>query len=547
MKTKGILCGLLALSMVLGGCSSTTSDTPSGAESTTSAASAASTASAGASGEDAGLPITPELTTYEMVCSLSNNWGNPADGSFWKDMEAKTNIHIEWTTFLDSEKDEKYSLMMTAGDYKDAFIGGLGGGDAHMVDYGSQGVYIALNDLIDQYGANFKQRVAEVQPDIMNRITTTDGNIYGMPSLLYNPSIYNNTFINKTWLDQLGLSVPTTTDEFVEVLKAFKEKDPNGNGEADEIPVSFIFKDWGAADHGPYFGSFGYPLAPDYILIDSGKVHYLGAEDSFKKTAEWLGQLYSQGLLDKECFTQDDSSYSAKASTNTLGVFSSWDATSAADYADDYVLLETLKGPDGEQNALKEGITGFYRDQFMITNKAKNPELLIRWIDQFYADDETSYNATYGVGPGPDMAWDYDASGNMVVNESAGDAYERGKQQLPFAPGILGEKAHSALDNTTANKKKSGYTESLLQYAGKFEDGTWVRWPSCFMTADESEELSTLDTDLLTYSKNMLAKWIAGESDVNSDWDSYRAELQKIGVDRWVELRQQVYDRYTGQ
>lgn len=63
--------------------------------------------------------------------------------------------------------------------------------------------------------------------------------------VLYNPDIYNNTFINKKWLDAVGAEVPTTTEEFAEVLRLFKENDPNGNGEADEIPMTFIFSELG--------------------------------------------------------------------------------------------------------------------------------------------------------------------------------------------------------------------------------------------------------------------------------------------------------------
>lgn len=541
--TKRFLCSILVAGLLLAGCGNdtdTSSTTSSEAESNT-----ASTSSTATADNESGLPIVAEPVTYELVCSLSGNWKSPEDGIFWQDMEEKTNVHIEWTTFLDSEKDEKFSLMMTSGDYKDGFIGGLGG-DNNIVEYGTQGIYIPLNDLIDQYAPNFLKKVEEVQPDIINRITTTDGSIYAMPSLLYNPVIYNNTFINKDWLDQVGMDVPTTTDEFEEVLKAFKDKDLNGNGENDEIPMTFMFNDWGASDHGPYFGSFGYPLSPDYTLIDSGTVHYLGAESSFKDGAEWLASLYAQGLIDKECFTQDGSALTAKAASGVLGVFSAWAATDAGDYADQYVLLETLKGPNGEQNALKEGITGFYRDSFIITDKAENPEILIKWVDQFYVDDEVGMNATYGIGPGEDMAWNYDDQGNMVMNENTPEGYARGQQQLPFAPAILGDKARYALDNMPENKVKSEDTEILLQYAGKFNDGTWERWPSCFMTVDESEELSILDTDLQSYSKNMLAKWIAGESDVNQDWDSYLEELNKIGLDRWLELKQQIYDRYSG-
>lgn len=493
-------------------------------------------------GEGGKGPIVDEMVTYTLACQLSPNWGNPAEGEFWKKLEEETNIHIEWVTYLETEAEEKFKLLMASGDYPDGFIGGLGGNDNDIITYGSEGIYIPLNDLIDEYAPNFKRRVSEEYPNLMKTITCPDGNIYGMPSVLYNPDIYNNTFINKKWLDAVGAEVPTTTEEFFEVLKKFKEEDPNGNGEADEIPMTFIFSDWGASDHGPYFGSFGYPLAPDYLMIDNKEVKYLGAEESFKKGAQWLGELYAEGLIDRDAFTQDSSGMAAKVSTNTVGVYSSWDTTEAGDFAEDYVALMPLKGPEGEQNALVEGITGFYNGRFIITDKAKNPEILMQWIDRFYENMEVGLNATYGIGPDENKAWYYDEN-NEIVFKSGDDLPEdqvRGQQQLPFAPAILGD----GVEDFLGNPAKNVIVNDMHKFAGKLDSGEWERWPVCYVTVEEKEDIATTETDLMSYSKNQLAKWIAGESDVNADWDSYLQELENIGLSHYLEVKQQIYDRY---
>lgn len=486
--------------------------------------------------------ITDEKVTYTIACELSANWGDPSEGEFWQWLEEQTNVHIEWITYLESEADEKFKVLIASGDYPDAFIGALGGDDNDIITYGNEGIYIPLNDLIDEYAPNFKKRVEEEQPDLMKMITCADGNIYGMPSVLYNPDIYNNTFINKTWLDAVGAEVPTTTEEFVEVLRMFKENDPNGNGEADEIPMTFDFSNWGASDHGWYFGSFGYPLSPDYLMIDNKEVKYLGAEESFKLGAEWLGSLYAEGLIDRDVFTMDDSSLAAKVSSGTVGVFSSWDVSTAGEYADQYVALMPLEGPNGEANALVEGITGFYKGRFMITDKAENPEILMQWIDRFYESTEIGLNATYGIGPDESKAWYYDENGNVVYNsgDALADEYARGQQQLPFAPAILDDSVADYLGNPAKNEINA----QMHEYAGKFDDGTWERWPSVYMTLEEKEDIATTETDLQDYSKNKLAKWIAGEADVNEEWDSYLEELENIGLSHYLEVKQGIYDRY---
>lgn len=548
---KKMLCALLTGTMLLAGCgsggdtgseSAAATVTTENSETTEAVSEADGTEAAGAQTSGEG-PIVEEKVTYTIACELSPNWGNPADGEFWQWLEEETNIHIEWITYLETEADEKFKLLMASGDYPDAFIGALGGDDNDVITYGSEGIYIPLNDLIEQYCPNFNRRVSEGYPDLMKMITCADGNIYGMPAVLYNPDIYNNTFINQKWLDAVGAEVPTTTEEFEEVLRLFKENDPNGNGEADEIPMTFIFSDWGASDHGPYFGAFGYPLSPDYIMIDNKEVKYLGAEESFKEGAEWLGSLYAEGLVDRDVFTQDDSSLAAKVSQGTVGVFSSWDKTPAGDYADDYVALMPLQGPDGEQNTLVEGITGLYKGRFMITNKCENPEILMQWVDRFYESMEVGLNATYGIGPDENKAWYYDDNGDIVfkTGDDLPEEYERGQQQLPFAPAILGD----GVEDFLGNEEKNEINAEMKQYAGKFEDGTWERWPSVYMTLEEKDDIATTETDLQDYSKNQLAKWIAGESDVNADWDNYLQELENIGLSHYLEVKQQIYDRYS--
>ncbi len=546
-KITKSLCGIvLAAVFALSGCSSSqngvqTNNTPqAGGQATPS-----QSPTAGTEGNDGTGPIVNEKVTYTMAARLSANWGNPEKGEFWTQLEEETNIHIKWVTYLESEADEKFKLLMVSGDYPDAFIGGLGGSDSDLISYGSQGVYIPLNDMINQYASNFNRRVSEEYPNIKKMITAPDGNIYAMPSVLYNPLIYNSTYINKKWLDAIGAQVPTTTQAFADVLKKFKSEDPNKNSKADEIPLSFIYSDWGASDAGGYFGAFGYPLAPDYIVVDQGKVVYLGAQESFKESAQWLASLYGDNLVDKDIFTQDDSAYAAKVSTGTVGVFSSWDASIAGDYAADYVALMPLTGPNGENNGLKEGITGFYKSQFIVTNKAKNPEILVQWVDRFYKDLETGLNATQGMGPDKNKSWYKDDSGKIIWNENMPSEQIRGQQQLPFAPAILGAQAGDILMASGFARAKAEIVDEMLTYAKKFTDGTWERWPITFMTSEETEEISTLENDLKDYSKNRLAKWISNESDVNADWSKYLEELNKIGLSQWLDIKQQIYDRYN--
>jgi putative aldouronate transport system substrate-binding protein len=510
------------------------------------------------SGPEAGaplgqVPILKEKLTYTMAAIIYPNWGDPNNGEFYREWEKETNIHINWLVIQGSEAADKYSIMMSSGDYPDAFFGGFGGGTANILRYGvQQGVYIPITKLIPENMPHFLERAPKIDPQVISKQTAPNGEIYSLPGLYLNDSsIPNAAFINKTWLDKLGLKVPTTTEEFAAVLRAFKTRDPNGNGAADEIPLSFKFTDWGAYDHTSYFGAFGYPLADDLTVVDRGTVVFQGAAPSFRAGAEYFSRLYSEGLIDREAFTMTEAQIVAKQNADpmVLGVFDSW-GNYSKNHFDDYVLLMPLKGPNGDQNWLLagDGDVGYSRDQFIITSKAKNPEILLRWADQYYRDFPTGFTAMMGIGPDPNKFWNYDASGNVRKNDTYPPEYERGMQQLAFPPVALEPALWAAAVATSGvNKDKIDYTELYSPYVQKYSSGEWENFPAVvFLTEEENEELSVLQTEINSYAKNQLARWISGDGNVAAEWDSYLRELDAIGLEKYLQLKQTIYNRFKG-
>ena len=108
-----------------------------------------------------------------------------------------------------------------------------------MLRYGKQGVLLPLNDLIKEHAPNLQQ-VLDSDDEYRALATAPDGNIYGIPQLIecFHCTWPNKLWMNSTWLDNLNLEAPKTHEEFKDVLRAFKDDDPNGNGSNDEIPFS---------------------------------------------------------------------------------------------------------------------------------------------------------------------------------------------------------------------------------------------------------------------------------------------------------------------
>src|SRR5699024_4606109 len=183
-----------------------------------------------------GFPIVDEEISLNFFARH-----DPATNEDWNDVyiyneyEKMTNINIEWQMVSHESVDEKMNLAFGGGNLPDVFHASFMGSPT-LMKYGEQGVILPLNDLIDDYAPNFKALMEEY-PEIEQSITMPDGNIYGFPTLGDPDFLSYRTapmlYINEVWLDELGMDMPETTDEFYDYLKAIKEEDP---GDVDASP-----------------------------------------------------------------------------------------------------------------------------------------------------------------------------------------------------------------------------------------------------------------------------------------------------------------------
>ena len=179
--------------------------------------------------------------------------------------------------------------MLASGTLPDIIFGDIVFSDSDIVN--NLSYFRPLDDYIDQYMPNLKAALEET-PEMKKMSTFPDGKIYSLPARLPSrPKASIQPIINKAWLDQLGLDVPDNTDELYNVFKAFKEGDPNGNGKADEIPVSGsgnisidLLNPFGITDIN----------GNSMMVIDNEPVFYPVTEN-YKEAIKWAHKLYAEG------------------------------------------------------------------------------------------------------------------------------------------------------------------------------------------------------------------------------------------------------------
>lgn len=488
-----------------------------------------------------GLPIVNDKINLTMVSPKAQLAPEYNEMEIFKRLETDTNVHIEWNNIPDTDYLEKKNLLLASGDLPDAFYNSQFS-DYELITYGEDGTIIPLEDLIDQYAPNLK-KLLEERPDIKAAITAPDGHIYSLPTWEENELGTNPFFhvINTEWLDKLGLKFPETLDEYTEAMVAFKTKDPNGNGKADEIPLSFMHMQW-CMDIAGLFGAFGMPDNLEHRIVRDGKVIFTATQPEYKEALSYFNEKwYKQGLIDPESFTQDAPQYLAKGKTTdvTLGSYVWWEIEEVVgtDRAKNYALVPPLTGPSGKKSIGRGNGGGPGRNAFVITGENDYPEVTMRWIDQQY---EPYMAAQIHWGP-IGVIYEKDASGKLV-NLPLAEGVSMGEFRQKVAPNGAGvitkEHFQTIVDMEPRAQQRKKDLENVYDSFMEKEN-----YPTIFFLPEELDKINQIEPELLKYVNTQRAKFIVdGVND--ADWNSFVKTVEDMGLNELMALYQTALDRY---
>lgn len=475
---------------------------------------------------------------------------DPNEKLIFKRMEEKTGIHIDWKNYTNDVFAEKRNLALATGDLPDAiFDAGLS--DYDLLKLAKDGTIIALDDIIENQMPNFK-KVLEQVPQYKAMITAPDGHIYSLPWIeelgegkesIH--SVNNIPWINVEWLKKLNLKMPATTEELKQVLIAFKTQDPNGNGKADEIPLSFINSNGGGEDIGFLFGSFGLGLNWDMTLVsDDGKVSFAANNDGFKEGVKYFNELYKEGLIDVEYITQDWNTYIAKGKEDLYGLYFTWDKANVTGMNDKYEPMPALVGPSGIKNVARTNGMGFDRGRMVITKENKNIEATAKWMDQLYDPLQSVQNnwGTYGDETQQNI-FEFDAAAQSLKHlplEGTAPAELRGKTSVGGPLAIL----DSYYGNVTTKPDDAAWRLDILKNVYVPDMKAVNIYPRVFFSIEDLDRISTIEADLFAYVLRKRTEWTENGK-IDKEWDEYLKELDRLGLQEWLQIKQAGYDRNT--
>lgn len=441
--------------------------------------------------------------------------------------------------------------------------------------YGTQGVFAPLTEYVNdpEVMPYFNAIPEEDKKIIMTGITSSDGNVYGLPN--YQPSGWNLTpcrfFINRVWLDRLGLEVPTTTDELYDVLTHFVNDDPNQNGKKDEIGLYGYCggygqnSTWGIMNSFQFFNQFkqngGLALSDD-----SSTVIAPFAEDGFREGIEYLAKLVNDGLMPASVFTDDDAQYKATLNAETPIVGCVTVGSYTGNYPDyennaNFQEMEIMTPVKGTVNytpttEITPSITTF------IASSCSDVKMAARLCDYFYSEEmsntvrygeegrdwtaDPSVTSQYtnaavqnGTIPGIDIVYHMDASrdtwneANDVIWHNVGPRYSSLEHEMA---------------NADAQVQYDPNSKSI--YIGAFNDAYYMPLrpknllPVLQYTAEEAELITLPMADIKTEVQSAYAAFITGQTELtDKTWNEYLERLESFGLSEWLKCAQDAYDR----
>lgn len=455
------------------------------------------------------------------------------DHPFFKEMEKRTNIHVEVVGPAPGSKvDAAYKVMIASGDLPDV-IQHNGCTYADGPDKAiSDGVYIRLNDYIEKDMPNFKN-LLDSNPAAKKIVTSPEGNIVHFPNsrpvdVVRQPP-YVGPIIRYDWLEKVGMNEPETIQDWYNVLKAFK--DQLGVDRPLSLPKEGTF--WSRA-----FLS-AYDVDSEFYVVD-GKVKFGPWEDNMVTYITEMKKWYSEGLLaledqNEELFTND----TRGAWCHGFYMLSQW-KSKAKDpnyraVGVKYPVLEkgnTIKLFYGDAPASDFGFG------FVITTANQYPEETSKYFDYWYGEEGTKL-ALYGA---------------------EGETYQMVDGKPQFTDFMLknpgGKTFVEMLKTNTINYLLNDWHIELAGFTQDESDAIAVKWAECKdtwslqgytqqLTAEESQKVADLwDGKIKPYVNEMIPRFIKGEESLNN-WGAYVDQLKKLGVDEVIQIRQAALDRYN--
>lgn len=452
----------------------------------------------------------------------------------FKKAEEMTNVHLTGAASkAATDSEQVFNIMMASDELSDI----IHTQKNNAIKYGMEGAFTPLNDLIEKYAPNISKMLKE-DPEWKKHLTAPDGNIYFI-SFLGDGKAAMGYYIRQDWLDKLGLTQPKNVDEFYEVLKAFRDRDPNGNGIQDEVPM-FARLYTGVIQLVNLFGA-----RTDWYVED-GKVKYGKMTPEFKTGISNVVKWYGEKLIDQEFFTRGGNSREEMLGNDIGGVTRDWFASTStynqklAEKVPNMNFVAMDPPADINGKVWEESSRVVYSTNgWGISYSNKHPEETMKYLD-FWFSEEGRRLMNFGI---------------------EGVHYDMVDGKPTFKPDLLtGEKPILQVLNQDGAQIEVGFKQDFAyekqwlspeaeEAMQRYSDNGYIceQFPNLSFLPEEQKTINTKLPAITTYIDETLQRWILQGQNPEQEFDEYLKKINSLGMSEVIDAYQKAYDRWKAQ
>ncbi|MBQ6805388.1 MAG: hypothetical protein IJP04_12090 [Clostridia bacterium] len=506
-------------------------------------------------------PITNEKVTLNVWSGQLATFEDfeTSEQNVW--FEEFSGVDVVWTAANSSEKTEKFNLSIASPDRADVYLESISNDEVML--YAEDGVIIPLEDLIDEHTVYIKKLLDE-NPAVREQLTAPDGHIYQLVNFMYlAQEAVPKMWVYKPYLEAYtaatGKGKPVTTAEFKDMLIYFRDNDMNGNGKADEIPLTGTYH-YGTDGQDPIywlancFVDVTAGIETYYMPNGEGGFNFVANTDEFRAALKYANELFDEKLLVEDTYVQDLFQFrlltSVPKDSLTVCVAAApypyrlltYNADPSYTQWTDWEVIEPLQRPDGTQHIAGRREFNVGARTF-ITSNCENPEVAIKWLDYWYSDEGRAWSNFYGQ-EGKHWEWaDVPSFGGS--DKSVKSLVEWGTTQNVYwaqgwGPNTYRTRADydakAAADTATDNQLMACLACDAYAPYVTYSTVPQIVWCEDQDLIDERTDLKTQLDPLVT---EYVTNFIMGKLDVNDDavWEAYKADLESKGLSRLVEVQ----------
>jgi len=485
-----------------------------------------------------GLPVVNEPTTFKIAIWQVAGDTEPQDRVVLQELQEKTGITFDYQIYTEQEK---IKLMYASQDYPD-ISWRLDGSDDSKLDAIEAGDVYSLDEYME-YAPNIAALFEEYPNIKLQATNVNDGKIYSFPFF----EDWDSTFglrdvcvINRVWLDELNLEMPTTLDELLNVLRAFRDNAGKGTIPENVVPYYMYYPSaiGSIFDFVCSFGVYVYDSAWEAV-IDQQYV-YQAINPDIIEPIKYLSLMYSEKLVNQNMFTDGwDEYYSIFQSEPAIaGITAGYANADSRNYAlgSYYYPMAPVDVGNGKQAYTRTQAYGAsWPTNFMIYKNCEYPIAAVRLAD-FMCDTEESYDLRFGK---QGYYWEYDEAGVPTIINYGSKEYPEyvGPNNLSFTIVKCNDMKNPSAE--VEGSRDWAIANTFAPYTAQY---TYPKLPAVQLSEIETDRLSDLKADLSACVDSHIARWIVGEGDVEAEWDAYVEEMEEYGVQEYIELQQKKLD-----